>query len=229
MNVNLNPDQVFRNNVFNLAAKHEYAANWYAGSASPPNTSQEERVGLLWSPLISGSSLPPEKPSQQGWSSVDAGQQFVLTPQNPAPLMVQPTFDGVTLTEDTTCCQGHRMLARLTKGVSTVTLDDKTPTFNGYLDKKSSSVVGFSFTYSFAAGSTDGAELQIRIGDGLYFDMTAGVADGLSGAGPISATFGLGMESLGDQKIQVRLVESKGSPGGTSTSVTVSNFHEFTL
>jgi pimeloyl-ACP methyl ester carboxylesterase len=229
VDVNLNPDQVFRNTLFNLAAKHEYAANWYAGSASPPNTSQEERVGLLWSPLISGSSLPPEKPSQQGWSSVKPGQQFVLTPQDPAPTKVQPTFDAVMLAADTGCCHGHVIEARLTKGVGTVTLDDQTPTFNGYLDKESSAVVGFSFDYSFTGGSSDGAELQIRIGDGLYFDMTASAAAGPPGAGPLSATFGLGMESPGDHKIQIRLVENKGSTGGTSTSVTVRDFHEFSL
>jgi hypothetical protein len=63
----------------------------------------------------------------------------------------------------------------------------------------------------------------------LYFAMTGTVADGLPDSGHFSATFGIGAEyPYFTQDITIRLVKSAGSPG-TPTTVTVGNFHAFTL
>jgi pimeloyl-ACP methyl ester carboxylesterase len=242
VDVDLNPNPVFSDfDTDRVALEHEYAANWYAGSASTKGTTNQ--LGLLWSPLISGSSPPPVLKGQkhygqftQDWTTVDGDHQFILTQQGPAPA-VTPMFTQVTLAEQGEP-QGDVTVVGPSSGVTGVTLDDKSKSntmaiFNGGLDKNDSTVEGFSFSYRFTGGCTDGAQLQILLNGRLYFAMTGSVAKSkvLPGSGQFSATFGLGGEysALDPQSIQIRLVESVGSAGGTPTTVTVSNFHEFTL
>ena len=119
-------------------------------------------------------------------------------------------------------------------GVSGVTLSDDQgdATFDGTLDKSDSSIVGFSFNYDFSQVG-DGAQLQIWLNGKLYFAMTGDVAmsSALPGSGELSSTFGLGDEwsgIFGDQDIKIMLVQPTGSTG-TATTVTVTNFHTFTL
>jgi pimeloyl-ACP methyl ester carboxylesterase len=234
VNVDLDPYYVFHPDPDDVAAKHEYAANWYAGTASPPSTPKGVRVGLLWSPLISGASLPPGRASQN-WSSVSPAQQYILTPESSATSVV-PMFNPLTLAaEQPNCCQGHVMTEGTADDITAVTLEDNSPTmavFNGDFDKETG-WEGISFNYSFTGGDdTDGAQLQIWLNGRLYFAMTGSVAESgiLPGSGQLSATFGVGREwsHVGADTVQIRLVPSQYA-SGTPTTVTVSNFHYFTL
>jgi hypothetical protein len=125
VNVNLQPSYAFHTGPADVALKHEYAASWYAGSASPLNTPTDVRVGLLRSLLISGASLPPARSSQE-WTTVTSDQQFVLTPQSPAPT-VEPEFNPLPLAELPNCCQGNVTTAGPKDGATAVTLDDNCP------------------------------------------------------------------------------------------------------
>jgi hypothetical protein len=75
--------------------------------------------------------------------------------------------------------------------------------------------------------------LQIYLNGRLYFAMTGSVArsSDLPGSGKLSATFGLGGELTGPQNIKMILVKPTGTTNSTSppTTVTVNNFHTFTL
>jgi pimeloyl-ACP methyl ester carboxylesterase len=229
VDVNLNPNEVFfSGDKTRVAEEHEYAATWYAGSASTQNTANQ--VGLMWSPLISGSSPPLAQVTQQAWQTVNAGQQFVLTPAS-TPNPVTPKFSRVMLTQ-TAAPEGNVTPTGPSNPIKGVTLEDNgqnEAVFTGQFEE-SHTAVGFSFTYTFAPGSTDGAQLQIWLNNNPYpyFAMTGSVADGLPGSGTLTATFGLGGEYSGEQDIQIRLVPSQyGS--GPPTTVTVSKFQEFSL
>lgn len=222
IDVKLAPQQIYWQDIthgYGIATNHQYSANWYAGSVSTMDT--KNQVGLLWSPLIKGSTKPISLQSSQKWASVDPAHQYVLTPQ-PRAATAKPAFSTapVTFVSQT----GNVQQQGQWTGV--ILNDDLgTASFNGTFTKTDKQV-GFAFSYDFAAGSTDGAQLQILLNGQLYFSLDAKVALGIPGGNQFSATFGLGSESNGTQNIQIQLVKN-GS--GTPTKVTVNNFHVFTL
>jgi pimeloyl-ACP methyl ester carboxylesterase len=242
VDVALNPNPLFHDFDRNrVSLEHQYAANWYAGSESTAGTTAP--VGLLWSPLIPNSTPPPVLHDQsntgqfvQEWSPVDASHQFILTQQGAAPTQT-PQFSAVTLAERSKP-QGDVTVTGPSNAVTGVTLDDKSKTgttavLKADLDKNGDKAQGFSFSYSFTGGCTDGAQLQIWLNGRLYFAMTGSVAksNALPASGTLSATFGLGGEysDLNPQHIQIRLVNGANTPGSSPTTVHVNNFSEFTL
>jgi hypothetical protein len=230
VDVELKPAKVFR--LTDISLKHQYAANWYAGSASTKGT--PDQVGLLWSPLVSGSSPAPPR-SIQNWAPVGPAKQFVLTPA-PRAKSVAPIFVPEQIGKSSV--QGNTTIAGPAYAVSAVTLNDtgsKMAVFKGYFYKRSYQV-GISLNYSFTGGSTDGSQLQILLNGKLYFAMTGSLAESsiLPDSGELSATFGIGKEytGLGAHRIEIRLVPRPAGGGrgaGTPTTVTVSQFDVFTL
>lgn len=225
--VRLDPYPIFQNTVFNISQKHQYPANWYAGSVTSKGTSSP--TGLYWSPLIAGSSTPPRQRSSQLWNPVGSQTQFVLSPTSNNPPDVTPAFAKTTFVETST--QGSVVTGGSASGVTSVGLNESNgpvSTFQGTLNK-ASGVVGFSFDYNFASAADPGAQLQILINGNLYFAMSAGLARSgiLPGSDTFSATFGLGSESDGVQSIQIRL--AKGNNPNRFSSVAVTNFHVFSL
>ncbi len=238
VNVNLEAYKVFH--FYNIAEEHEYAANWYAGSASTAGTSRQ--VGLLWSPLIKGASVAPRQ-SRQTWTlpgssseHVGPATQFVLKPGPPAKPVV-PAFDPAAIQYGS---QGGN--ASIAKGrdnkVTGVTLNDSDDTesfVRGDIIYPEGNILhpyGLSFTYDFTGGSTDGAQLQILINGEQYFAMTGSVAESsiLPGSGQFSATLGLWWETHLQPGISsgitIRLVPSQDDIG-TPTTVNVTNFQLF--
>ena len=167
--------------------------------------------------------------SGQTWtdSNLNQSAQFVLGTQTP-PETVQPVFrdplgqTGVSGDASTVFSDGSVL------GV-TLNSDMGTAAFTGTLNRSSDSVIGFSFDYDFSQVG-DGSQLQIWLNNALYFAMSGGVAKSvlLPYSGKLSATFGLGYEDTGQQQVEIRLVGGSGG-SGTSTNVTVDNFHVFTL
>ncbi|MFT3880019.1 MAG: choice-of-anchor Q domain-containing protein [Gemmatales bacterium] len=219
----LDPTQIYWQDLshgFGIATNHQYSANWYAGSASTKGT--KNQTGLFWSPLIKGSTTPISRQSSQLWASVDSAHQFVLTPQ-PRAATAKPMFSTAPITYVSQ--SGNVQQQGQWTGVI-LNADQGTASFTGTFNRTNSSTVGFAFSYDFAAGSTDGAQLQILLNGQLYFSLDAKVALGLPGGNQFSATFGIGSEGVGTQNIQIQLVKNG---TGTPTKVTVNNFHVFTL
>jgi hypothetical protein len=219
VDVTLNTDAAFEDGSF--SPKHQYAATWYAGSATPPEKGLQ--VGLLWSPLIAGSSLPNEK-YNQSWPQVDREHQFDLTAQKTHGKTKQPMFESIDLKEisrEGGVLGGHNQ----------VTFDDTNynlSEFVGSYSQDGGKMVGFSFDYWFQGGG-DGAKLEMLLNGKPYFFMDASTAVGLPGSGQFSVTFGQSYAAgSGILKLTIRLVKPQGSTG-KSTTVTVSNFHQFTL
>jgi hypothetical protein len=236
IDVNLEPLPYtwFDTNV--ISYKHEYAAAWYAGSATTGGQPAGERVGLAWSPLVAGAPTGLAASTTQTWTDDDLGPdtQFLLGTRA-QPATVAPVFTPVALAQ--TATSGDVTPTSSAAGVTGVRLsdDEGTATWTGTLDKADDAIVGFSFDYDFTQVG-DGAQLQIWLDDALYFAMTGSVARSslLPGSGALSTTFGLGYESTGAQTIRIRLVDSAprtaGAAASTSTTtVTVDNFHVFTM
>ena len=228
--VNLNPYPIYQNTVFNISQKHQYPANWYAGSVATKGTANQ--TGLYWSPLIAGSTPPPGHLLRQAWKSVDAQHQFVLTPSTNPPPAVAPRFSTAPIAESST--QGTVVVTKAGSNVTAVRLDEHgaaTSAFGGVLTKSSGDVVGVSFDYRFTSAIDPGAKLQILLNNNqdVYFSMSAGLADAriLPGSNAFSSTFGLGSAPDGPKSIQIRLVPGK-APDRLE-SVVVSNFQVFTM
>jgi pimeloyl-ACP methyl ester carboxylesterase len=226
VDVNLDPLQVF--DPTSVSLKHRYAANWYAGSATTQGTNDQD--GLMWSPLVSGSTLAPGVSSQE-WDTLKATSQFVLTPKI-RPKTIAPSFAALDVTKQET--QGNTVVTGEPGKVASVTLNDegaKEAIFKGYF-YKGFYQEGVSFNYSFTGGSTDGSQLQILLNGLPYFAMTGSVAESsiLPQSGSFSATFGIGAENTGGgaQRFQIQLVKSTDSTG-TPTTVQVSDFDVFKL
>ena len=256
VDVNLDPSEAFHLNPRDIGLKHEYAANWYAGSATTKGAGNP--VGLMWSPLIKGSSVAPLR-SKQTWTppgssetQVGSATQFVLKTQ-PRAATIEPKFDPVELSNGSE--EGNATITQAPANankVTAVTLNDdngKDASFRGTIDDHGSAE-GFSFTYSFTRGSTDGAQVQILVDGYVLFVMTGSVAESsvLPGSSQFSSTFGLeNLPSIarrplpgdiasniasigGGPDIQIRLVPSPdgGDNGaGTPTTVKLSNFEIF--
>jgi pimeloyl-ACP methyl ester carboxylesterase len=202
-----------------VALAHEYAAMWYAGSASPQNKS--DKVGLLWSPLIASASIPVPV-SSQNQANVSTAQ-FNLTPTEPAQTDY-PNFTAAPITP----AKGKNPAA-----VSSVTLNDAKPgksQFTGTLQGVNGDV-GFAFKYNFT-NADDGAQLQICLNNQPYFAMTGSVAQSLTGNNVFTATLGFGQTSnSGTVNITIRLVKpATGVRGasGSGTLVTLGDFATFT-
>lgn len=231
VDVNLNPlpFSSFDSNVISL--EHEYAAAWYAGSQYTQSLPASQQVGLFWSPLLANAQTNLPASSGQTWTDSNLGEstQFIIAPQS-SPATVQPVFSAIPLKHEH--LTGDVTTTTDNSGVTAVQLsNDQGPaTFRGTLAKKDDSVVGFSFDYDFSQVG-DGSQLQIWLNDALYFAMTGAVAksSALPGSGKLSSTFGLGYESTGVQTIEIRLIPGASSNGSGSTSVTVDNFHVFTM
>jgi pimeloyl-ACP methyl ester carboxylesterase len=200
-----------------VALAHEYAAMWYAGSASPQSST--DKVGLLWSPLIANASVPVPV-SSQNMANVSTAQ-FTLTPTAPAETDY-PNFTAAPITPD--------------KGgnpVSTVTLSDAKPgksQFTGTLQVVNGQA-GFAFQYDFTKAD-DGAQLQILLNNQPYFVMTGSVAESLTGNGVFTATFGFGQTAnSGTVNVTIRLVQPATGvrrASGSGTQVTLNDFATFT-
>ncbi|MFT3883660.1 MAG: choice-of-anchor Q domain-containing protein [Gemmatales bacterium] len=192
VDVALDADAVFHNGLRDIGLRHEYAANWYAGT----DTTGASQSGLLWSPLVLGATLPSAR-SVQSWASVDPAHQFLLTALQPASALT-PSFDRITdITEYSGTRQGNVNVQMQNGVINGLVLSDQTASvssFSGYFYKRNH-WDGFSFDYSFTGG-TDGAKLQIWMNGDLYFEMEARAAVGLPGSGKFSATFGLALKPL---------------------------------
>ncbi len=220
---------------FDYALEHEYSANWYAGSGATSSAP----IGLLWSPLLPKAQKNLPSSLAQTWtdSTLNYAHEFLLGPES-SPATISPTFSSLGLQEDSGGLSGDASVTTNTDGsISTVTLTDDTtpqPEFQGYFYKQSDSYVGVSFNYDFSKVN-DGAQLQIDLNGKLYFAMTGSVAKSalLDGSGTFTATFGIGKEfaHLGAQYLTIELVQpnSLKKSSGSSTSVTISQFHTFTL
>ena len=202
-----------------VALAHEYAATWYAGSASPQIISNQ--VGLLWSPLIANASIPVPV-SSQNQANVSTAQ-FNLTPTAPAPTDY-PTFTAAPITPD----KGQNPAP-----VSGVTLNDAKPgksQFTGTLQGVNGQV-GFAFKYNFTKAD-DGAQLQICLNNQPYFVMTGSVAESLTGNGVFTATLGFGQTgNSGTVNFTIRLIKPATGvrrASGSATQVTLSDFATFT-
>jgi pimeloyl-ACP methyl ester carboxylesterase len=230
VDVGLEPFSLFDPYPFSdyVASLHEYAAMWYAGSASTQGTPDQD--GLGWSPLIEGASIAASQSLMQS-NSGTAGTQFLLTTAPPSP--ESPNFSSFTLNPT----QASRRLIR-TRGqapVSSVTLSNAPKStypsqFAGTFTAPNGDE-GVSFDYSFSKAN-DGAQLQILVNGQLYFAITGSVAKAskiLPNSGNFTATFDLGMNH-GTVPIEIALVKpntaTRGSSG--STQVTVSRFQTFT-
>jgi hypothetical protein len=230
VDVNLDADAVFHNGLRDIGLRHEYAANWYAGSASKP---QGQQVGLLWSPLIASAVVPLAR-SSQNWSPVEQDQQFVLTPQSPAS-PVQPTFQPMQL-----IFQGN-----VIPTISSVSLSSDQPDFMGSIpipDGFDEAIGGFSFDFTFGSQVSEDVQLQILVNGDQYFGMTSTVprSGPTAASGHFSSTFGLTAEwqiSGGrppilpqPTPIEIRLVRTDGQSGPLdATTVTLDNFQVFRL
>ncbi len=223
-----------------IALRHEYAANWYAGSEVTKGTIGQ--VGLLWSPLISSSSLPPPGQSYSVQTSSFPGptssNQFVLTPATPG-VNDTATFQDAVITPD----PASKGLVTTEKGLDgfTVNLSDASQAkseFSGTFTSPNLTA-GLSFDYNFLK-ATDGAQLQIWIGSTppgkdtklewkLGFAITGTVANKpslLPGSGHFTGTLGLASDQEGALHIKILLVKPANPPSGT-TEVTISHFSTF--
>jgi hypothetical protein len=232
VDVRLNPLPFSSLDTNVIAREHEYAAAWFAGSQFTQNLPASQQVGLFWSPLVPGSQTNLQDSYAQTWSStLNQSTQFVLAAQ-PMPAPIQPMFAPISLTDASV--SGDVQTTTNSNGVTGVQLSDDqgNAAFSGKLYKQDDTIVGFSFDYDFSQVG-DGAQLQILLNGNLYFAMTGTVANSseLPGSGKFSATFGLGAEYsgtfFGEQDIQIVLTQPTGTSG--STTVTVNNFHTFTL
>ena len=219
VDVDLDTSAVFHGGLLDNPEKHQYSANWYAGSAT--TQAKEGQYGLMWSPFIVSSASLPYAGGDHTWAhtwtkpgsdhqDVKFGTQYFLK-KKPAESTITPDFFNAPVTEDSgNCCPGVTIQGN-PDNVTAMTLTDVSysvpmPVFNGEV-KHVNSAMGFSFNYSFTGGCTDGAQLQIYF-DGYaspYFAMTGSVAtsDDLPGSGSLSATFGMGTEYNGWKTLQV--------------------------
>ena len=213
--------------AFAFSNMHQYAANWYAGSVVTKSSTSIPPEGLLWSPLLPGARPVPASQYKQGWSyfGAIAANQFKLEPEGEAP--VTPSFTAAPLTK--LSAKGSvTVTPNADSKVTSVTLSSAQGkvAFEGDVYRPSANV-GFSFNCNFTQVG-DGSQLQILVGNTVYFAMSGVVADtsSLPGNASFSSTFGIGNTGK-YPKITMRLVQPA-SPSGTPTIVTVSNFHEFT-
>jgi hypothetical protein len=232
-----------------MEAKHQYALNWYAGSANTVGTNNP--VGLAWSPLIAGASTPPTDVQDQAWPPANGNNQFTL--RKATTTTVTPTFQSVTLTKGHGPFDGGVTQTGPDNAITALTLGYErsmkytTSEFSGQFDKKPG-MIGFSFSYSFAGSSSPGATLQIYVNNRTYFSVNSGVAQSgtVPGTGTFTATFGLvgqthplyrfdplhvytPKETGSRPEIVIRLHNSAPTQAGAQTQVTVSNFQEFKL
>jgi pimeloyl-ACP methyl ester carboxylesterase len=232
VDVRLNPLPFSSLDTNVIAREHEYAAAWFAGSQYTQNLPASQQVGLFWSPLVPEPQTNLQNSYAQTWSStLNQSTQFVLAAQ-PMPAPIQPVFAPISLTDASVT--GDVQTTTNSDGVTGLQLSDDQgdAAFSGQLYKQADTIVGFSFDYDFSQVGA-GAQLQIFLNGNLYFAMTGTVANSsdLPGSGKFSATFGLGAEYsgslFGEQDIQIVLNKPTGTSG--STTVTVNNFHTFTL
>jgi hypothetical protein len=169
----------------------------------------------------------PASQFRQGWSysGATAENQFKLGPDGEAP--VTPNFTDAPLTK-LSAKGGVTLTSNADSKVTSVTLSSAQGkvAFEGDVSRPSA-VVGFSFNCNFTQVG-DGSQLQVLVGNTVYFAMSGAVAEtsSLPGNASFSSTFGIGNTGR-NPKITMRLVQPVSS-SGTPTVVTISTFHKFT-
>jgi hypothetical protein len=205
-------------NDTDITNQHEYAATWYAGTASIVGP-----LGFKWSPLLPNAPTNVPTYSTQSWTRDNYGPatQFAITVNqaNPGPPTQTALFTPTALATSQTS----------QVKVSSFTLSSAQSQFAGILNF-TSNTSGFAFRYLFS-GPVNGSQLQLYVNGNPYasFVMTDIAATILPGSGSFIATIPVGYEATLSSTANVTFVlqPPPGAAVGSGPQVTVSEFETF--